>query len=243
MQKDPSRRGRGAGAATPLTTTRIVDAALALVARAGLAGLSARRLGAALGVEAMSIYHHFPSKRHLQDALVDRAIGSVEFPPPGEPHARLRAFCHAYRAMAHRFPALFPLVGLHRLNTPAGVAFIERMLELVRDVEPDPERAARQFRAIGYYVMGAAFDETAGYARGPSAAEPVDDAYVARHCPLLAAAAPCFRQAEWDTTFSLGLDALFEGLRAAARAPSSDGGRPLPVSRGVRRRNTPTAAG
>jgi len=217
----------------PLSKARIVDVALALTEREGLAGLTTRKLGAALGVEAMSIYHHFPSKRHLQDALVDHAIASVEFPPPGDPRARLRALCYAYRAMAHRYPKLYALVALHRLNTPTGVRFIERVLELIQDIEPDAERSARQFRAVGYFLLGAALDETAGYAQGPSAAQPVDDAYIARNCPRLAAAAPYFKgKKQWDVTFAEGLDALFAGFNASAVSAPAAAGRRQP--RGAR---------
>ena len=215
-QEERAARGRRGRGAAPLTQARIVAAALSLAARDGLGGLTTRKLGKALGVEAMSIYHHFPSKRHLHDALVDHAIGSIAFPPPGPPLRRLRALCIAYRAMAHRHAALYPLIGLHRLNTPAGVRFLERALSIVHEAVPDAGRAARQFRAIGYYLMGAAFDETAGYARGPSAAEPVDEAFVALHCPRLAAASPYFARDEWDATFEAGLDALLAGLAATS---------------------------
>src|SRR2546422_6366502 len=113
----------------PLTPERIVDAALALVHQDGLAGLSTRRLGQRLGCEAMSIYHHFPSKQHLLDALVEHAIGTVDVPEPGpDALTRVRRSLYSYRAMARRFPALFPLVAVHRLNTPAGVRFIESIL-------------------------------------------------------------------------------------------------------------------
>src|ERR1041384_2500952 len=69
----------------PLTRERIVAAAMALSAKDGVEALSMRRLGATLGVEAMSLYHLFPSKQHLIDALVDEAIGSLEFPPEDLP--------------------------------------------------------------------------------------------------------------------------------------------------------------
>jgi len=210
-------RGRRRSKA-PLTKARIVAAALALIARDGLGRFSARRLGEALGVEAMSVYHHFPSKQHLLDALVDHAIADVEFLPDGPPIERLRAVLYAYRAMAHRYPQLYPLVALHRLNTPTGVRFIERVLALVHEIVKDPEQCARQFRAVGYFLMGAALDETSGYARGPSAALPVDDAYIAAHCPHLAAAARYFRPAEWDATFAVGVEALFAGFGAAPAA-------------------------
>jgi hypothetical protein len=101
---------------------------------------------------------------------------------------------------------------VHRLNTHDGVRFIESILRLIRSIEPDPEQAARQFRLMGYYLVGACLDETAGYARGPSAAEPVSDAEIIRDCPLLAESSAYFRETQWDATFRLGVDLLIEAL-------------------------------
>jgi AcrR family transcriptional regulator len=214
MANAPTKRDR------PLTPDAIVAAALGLVEAEGLAAMSTRRLGQALGCQAMSIYYHFPSKQHLLDALVDHAIADVPIPPPGPaPVERLRRLAHAYRAMAHRHPQLFPLVAVHRLNTPTGVRFVEAVLALVEAVVPERERAARYFRALGYYLVGAALDETTGYAKGPSAAAPVSDEYVAMHCPRLLAASPYFKQAHWDATFALGLDALLAEMASGTIAP------------------------
>lgn len=208
----------------PLSPERIVAAALEEIAAVGLAAFSTRKLGQRLGCEAMSIYHHFPSKQHLLDALVAQAIASVEVPPPGrdasESLERLRRAAHSYRAMAHRWPALYPLVAVHRLNMPTGVRFIESLLVLTRAVAGgDDERSARAFRTIGYYLAGACLDETSGYARGPSAAEPVSGEFIERECPLLAAAAPYFQQQHWDATFELGIEQLLAGLSAPHAEP------------------------
>ncbi|HET7528360.1 MAG TPA: TetR/AcrR family transcriptional regulator [Burkholderiaceae bacterium] len=206
----------------PLSRERILQAALEQVQQDGLAQLSTRRLGQRLGCEAMSIYHHFPSKAHLLDAMVDHAIASVELPGEDvDPAQRLHSLCYSYRAMAHRYPALFPLVAVHRLNTPTGVGFIDSVIAIIRALEPDPEAAARQFRAVGYYLVGACLDETAGYAKGPSAAEPVSDAYIAQHCPALMAAAPYFKQAHWDATFEFGVRAMTDSFRRASEPPRS----------------------
>jgi len=220
-RRGPAGAARRAGGGTPagLSRERIVEAGLAIVEADGLSGLSTRKLGERLDCEAMSIYHHVPSKHHLLDALVDHAIASFEWPAAElPPLQRLRAAMYAYRAMAHRWPALFPLVALHRLNTPTGVRFIEGILALVQAVVPDAELAARHFRTLGYYLAGAALDETAGYARGLSAAEPVDGAFIARECPRLAAAARWFQRPEWDRTFDLGVDALLQALPRGAAA-------------------------
>lgn len=211
-------RGMAARARRPLSRERIVAAAQALVEADGLAAFSTRRLGTSLGCEAMSIYHHFPSKQHLLDALVEHAIGEVREPPAElGPIERLRVLALEYRAMAQRHPKLFQLVALHRLNMAAGVGFLDRMLRHFRDAVPDDKLAAQAFRVFGYYVTGGALDETSGYALGPSAAEPVDDAYVQRHCPRLAAAAPYFKRTHFDSTFTLGLDMMLDGI-AALRA-------------------------
>ena len=214
----PSRSPRRRRDAEPLTRERILDAAFEIATADGLAALSTRRLGDRLGCEAMSIYHHFPGKAHLLDSMVDRVVASFEWPPAGlDPIDALRHSMHAYRAMANRWPAMFALVATHRLNTATGVAFIERLLTQFEAAVPDRELAARHFRTAGYYVMGAGIDETSGYAKGPSAAEPVSDAYIAEHCPHLAAAAKYFARDQWDATFELGVEAMLEAIRRSRR--------------------------
>jgi len=206
----------------PLTRGRVLSAAHALIERGGLAAFSMRRLGARLGCEPMSVYHYFPSKAHLLDALVDRALAGVTVPPPGaDPEDRLRQMCREYRAMARRQPKLYQLIALHRLNTPMGVRFIESVLTLIHALSPDPRFVAQSFRALGYYLTGAALDETAGYASGPSAVDAVSDDYIAQECPRLSAAAAYFKPEWWDSTFELGLETLLAGIRVAAKAGSS----------------------
>jgi len=206
----------------PLTRGRVLSAAHALIERDGLAAFSIRRLGARLGCEPMSVYHYFPSKAHLLDALVDRALAGVTVPPPGaDPEDRLRQMCREYRAMARRQPKLYQLIALHRLNTPMGVRFIESVLTLIHALSPDPRFVAQSFRALGYYLTGAALDETAGYASGPSAVDAVSDDYIAQECPRLSAAAAYFKPEWWDSTFELGLETLLAGIRVAAKAGSS----------------------
>src|SRR5204862_3258133 len=120
-----SRRG------TALSRERIAAAAMALVDREGLAALSTRRLGDELGCEAMSIYHHFPSKAHLMDALIDLMIAEVQIESATEQTdwlARLRHGTHSFRAVSLKHPKLFPFFAVHRLNTRAGVGFIDGII-------------------------------------------------------------------------------------------------------------------
>jgi AcrR family transcriptional regulator len=215
--------GQAAKRGPQLTHDGILVAALALVDAEGLTGFTTRRLGEALGVQAMSIYHHFPSKQHLLDALVDHAVNAIELPAAGpEPAERLRRFAYAWRVQAHRHPKLFPLLAVHRLDTPVGVRFIESVLGLVEALIPDRELAARFFRIFGYYLRGSVLGETTGYAQGPSVAAPASEAFVAEHCPRLRAAAPYFAPRERDKTFALGLEALLAEMSHAGqhRSPS-----------------------
>ena len=217
-----------ATARVALSRERIVAAALAIVEDHGLPAFTFRRLGEALGCEAMSVYHYFPSKQHLLDAMVEHALAGIREPAADlDPIGRLRFIGGECRAMAHRHPALFPLVALHRLNMPAGVAFIERMLRYFQAVLPDDRLAAQAFRIFGYYVLGAMLDETADYAAGPSAAEPVANDFIARECPRLAAAAPFFERPHFESTFDLGFEMMLKGI-AELRANLLASARPPP---------------
>ena len=203
--------------------------ALALVEQVGLEGFSTRKLATELGCEAMSIYHYYPSKAHLLDALFDRLIGGL----PADQltlswRERLDRTVFAYRGMAHRNPRFFPYIALHRHNTAVGLAWLERMLTIFRDAGLDSEQTARFFRVIGYYVIGALIDETSGYAKGHSAADPVPDSVAADAYPNVAAVNPWFKPSEHEATFRLGLDALVDRVEAVA-AGGGQGEGPLPA--------------
>jgi AcrR family transcriptional regulator len=196
-----------------LTRDGIATAALALVDREGLDALTYRRLAEAIGCEAMSLYHYFPSKAHLVDAVLDRVFGELEVPPPGGAWLdRLRKAAWNYRAMALGHPKLYPLMAVHRMNTAVGVRKLDAVIGLFREAGFDDAMAAKLFRDVGYYLTGAALDETAGYAKGPSAAEPVSDAEIVRDCPNLAAVAPYFKPQHFEPTFAQGLELLLDSI-------------------------------
>ena len=62
----------------PINRASIVQAAAAAADSGGLPGVSMRRVGRELGVEAMSLYHHIANKDELLDALVDLALVAQE---------------------------------------------------------------------------------------------------------------------------------------------------------------------
>ena len=75
-----------------LSRDRLVAEAVALADDRGLAALSMRALGARLGVEAMSLYHHVPGKEALLDGMVDAVFAEIHLPVVGgDWRAELRA--------------------------------------------------------------------------------------------------------------------------------------------------------
>src|SRR3569623_3731429 len=126
----------------PLSSERIVLAALELIEAEGMAAFSTRKLAAKLGYEAMSIYHYFPSKGHLMDALVNRIV-ATELPviSPGQVQWRalLARTAREWRTMALRHPALFPYLAIHRFNTPTALRFLNGVISVLTSLGLDHE--------------------------------------------------------------------------------------------------------
>src|SRR6187200_77068 len=61
----------------PLDRARIVGAAVSFIDEFGLPGLSMRRLGSILGVEAMSLYRYVPGRENMLDAVVESILAEM----------------------------------------------------------------------------------------------------------------------------------------------------------------------
>lgn len=199
----------------PLSAERIETAALELIEAEGLAAFSTRKLAAKLGYEAMSIYHYFPSKGHLMDALVNRIVASdltMLVPGAGAWRAQLEQAAWEWRAMALRHPGLFVFLANHRFNTPTALRWLNGVIGVLTHSGLGHEQAVRSFRTVGYYLNGALLDETAGYSRGPSTVEPVPEKVMLRDYPEVVAAGRWFAEGERQKTFELGLRLLLDGI-------------------------------
>ncbi|MFI6154663.1 TetR/AcrR family transcriptional regulator C-terminal domain-containing protein [Kitasatospora sp. NPDC051170] len=87
--------------ATPaLTRDALAQAALRVLERDGLAGLSMRKVAAEVGVKAASLYWHVRNKEELLDLLNDAILAKAD-PPPREGGWReqLAEYCHRYRRL------------------------------------------------------------------------------------------------------------------------------------------------
>lgn len=207
----PARKARSAQRSA-LTCELIEDAALALIEEDGLEAFSTRKLGERLGCQAMSIYHHFPSKAHILDALVDRVLAAIQIPKRGKPApARLRQLARSWRKVALAYPRLYPYLSLHRWNSETGARLLSEILACFHDAGLKPEACARQFRVLCYFVLGATLDEISGYGNGSSSMQPVSDEDLLQRFPHVANAGRYFKPEEFERTFELGLDMFLRG--------------------------------
>jgi AcrR family transcriptional regulator len=209
----------------PLSREAIATTALALIDAEGLEALSMRRLGAALGVEAMALYHHLPGKGDVLDAVQERLLEELELPPRGSvpPIERLRAMAAGYRAVAIRHPAAFPLLAARRFNTRRAFAYYETLLEAFADLGLDAEGSARWFRLIGGFISGAGMAEVASRERIADAT-PLALEHAPQRIgdfPRVRAVAPYLAVKKLDAIFEFGLDVLFKAL-AEESAASQD---------------------
>lgn len=113
-----------------------------------------------------------------------------------------------WRKIAHTYPNFFAFFAMHRMNSAVGVQFLDRVLGMLRAMGLEVEEAARFFRVINYFLIGAALDEISGYAKGPSSSQPLSDQAIQAHYPHLAQAAPFFAPEAFDRTFAFGLGLL-----------------------------------
>ncbi len=146
-----------------------MDAAIRLVDRDGLEGLTMRKLGRELAVEAMALYHYFPSKEALVDAVVEAVV--AEMGPPAETpdwEERLRERFRSYRGLAHAHPHVFPLVGKRTVKSPEALLPVEHMLDILRGAGFSPEGALHAFRTLSSYAFGYALSEIRGFALEPA---------------------------------------------------------------------------
>jgi AcrR family transcriptional regulator len=208
---------RKKGTQPNLSADRVRAAALKLIEADGLEELSTRKLGRALGVEAMAIYWYYPSKEALLDAVVELLVSKLEAPRGDEDWiAALRKLAHAYRAIAHQYPNAFPLLAMRRFATESTYAFLENLFTLARKEGLDDKTTARWFRLVSSYCSGVALDEIAG--RREQVRENVGAAEALRASfPRLSAVSSHLAPEHFDEVFEFGLDVLLDSLKEEAK--------------------------
>lgn len=135
-----------------------MEAGIALADREGLDAVSMRRLGAELGANPMSLYHHVGDKDGLLGAMVDAVVGRIApgWPGPGEPAAwtdELRSLILAARGVmvAHRWAV--DLI-LQRPAAGAVLVHIERLLAILRGAGCDVGLSHDALHLLGSRMLG-----------------------------------------------------------------------------------------
>lgn len=195
-------------------------AALQLIDREGLDGLTMRRLGTELGVEAMALYHHFRNKGELLDAVMDRMLDEITWPARGSasPLERLRQMFGSYRQLAINHPQAFVLLAYRRFNTAHSFALYEQVLEAMEDLGLDPALSARYFRMFGYYMNGAGMAEIASRAAAPDATPvTLEDFQDSGRFPHVTAVVKHLQVKNLDAIYDFGIEMLFREMEQSAR--------------------------
>lgn len=118
---------------SPLSRERVFAAALSLIARDGIAGLSMRRLAAELGVEAMSLYHHVSDKADVLDGVVATVLDEMVLPTEGRWDERTMQIAHELRRVVRAHPNVHTLVVERAFRSPSVLGPANALLAALSD--------------------------------------------------------------------------------------------------------------
>ena len=198
----------------PLSRPRVLEAAVKFADREGLDALSMRKLGADLGVEAMSLYNHVPNKDALLDGMVEVLLGELEVPPEEAGwEERVRDAYRGFRRLARRHPNVFPLLVLRPPDTMDGVWLVEEFLKTMRGAGFDAATALYAFRTLSAYATGYAMAEIRGFAMEPGGGRDGAAILPAEEFPNIAEVGEKLGGVDRDAEFEFGLDLILGGLR------------------------------
>jgi AcrR family transcriptional regulator len=137
----------------PITLDKIVRAAIELIDRDGLDGLSMRKLGAELGIRGMSLYTHVPNK----EALLFEVIREMfrELPLEADAAApwqeQLMTVMRSFREIGLEHPQVFVLFTSRPWFNVSG----ERNgVEILRRAGFDQDTSSFIIRSASNYVLG-----------------------------------------------------------------------------------------
>jgi AcrR family transcriptional regulator len=218
--KPRSRTPRG------LDRSAILETAFGLLDEAGEAGFSVRKVGATMGIDPMTVLHHFRSKEELLRQIADRALGSIDLlKPTGIWRTDLRNVANAYRALAHRHPKLFHLHFRFHATGMADHVSSEIVYRALLEAGLTPHRAAGLGLAFYAFVLGFALAEIEGLLTPLDGAEEEEMAALAADVfPATAMLLPAFRTLNSDEAFGDAMAAFINGIDAVAMMPGAGSG-------------------
>ncbi|WP_159766082.1 TetR/AcrR family transcriptional regulator [Streptomyces sp. HM190] len=207
-----------------LTRQRVLSAAVALADSGGLETLSMRKLGEAVGVEAMSLYNHVANKEDLLDGMVDLVFDEVDLPSPDDDWReamRLRAASMRRVLSRHRWS--IGLMASRATPGPATLRHHDAVLGCLRRAGFSLTLTAHAVSVLDGYIYGFALQEKAlpfdTPERTAEVAEAIMSGFGDGEYPYLAEIAtehvmrPGY---DYGDEFDFGLDLILDGLQRAA---------------------------
>jgi AcrR family transcriptional regulator len=237
VSKAKSRRsvgegGQGRSRRPAYTREEVARAALDLLDRVGLDGLTMRTLAQELGVGTMTLYGYFRDKEELLDAVVDAAAAEHNITPPsGSWQDQLRYLVGELRSALARHPAILELRLRRPLLSPGILRGTEIGYSALMQAGFSRAETARAFRILFLYTFGfVAFsaesvtDEVRHQVQAAALLLPE-----AEYPTLVASAKETAEVMGGDAQFEFGLDIILQGLDARR---AGRGRRPTRRSRG-----------
>jgi AcrR family transcriptional regulator len=218
------KRGEPSRERKPLTREAIVDAALVLLEREGIQGLSMRKLAQELDAGAASLYWHVADKEELLSLLLDRIVGESKVPYPDPEHwqDQVRAMARAARAlMKSRRDAAQLSMG--RIPTgPNSLPVMERTLAVLAAAALPPRVISYAADLFALYVGAFAYEESLG------TTDPAQFAAYLRSLPpedfpVITGLADDLTAGDADERFEFGVEVLIAGLEALAQRGGQHG--------------------
>jgi AcrR family transcriptional regulator len=133
----------------------VIEAAIELADREGIEAVSMRRLGQALGVEAMSLYTHVQSKDDILDGMADAIMARVPTTRPGGGwRPALRRMILGSRAELLRHPWAALVIESRTEPGPATIAYMDAIAGVLLDGGFSPDLAHHALHVLGSRGLG-----------------------------------------------------------------------------------------
>jgi AcrR family transcriptional regulator len=222
-RKSSNRRAgarRQAGRPPVTSRTEVLETALRIVDEQGLERLTMRRLGAELGVDPMTVYHHVPDKAALFDGLIERVFAEIRIPnPTGDWKHDLRAIVVQARTALLAHPHTVILLGTRPPISEPAFALVEAITAILLDGGFAEEQAADGFDCAGRMLIGHTLAETGrppggDVSGGETEHRDAQAALADGRYPALAAVQRAGVQHDPQRLFELALDGLLLALQA-----------------------------
>ena len=227
---DGTEASAAKGTDGPVSRSVILQAALRIVDRGGVDGLTMRRLSEEVGRDPTVLYRHIPSKAALLDGVAEIVLGQLRV-DTADPDwaAQLRTVAHDFRRLALAHPNVVPLLVTRPLATPLGqrpsgmLRPLEDVLALLTSAGFSGVDALHIYRVLFGYLYGHILNELQEVVERPEETDDVLRLGLHRltitefpQVRALASALGCYDgAAELDR----GLDLLLIGLTATLTRP------------------------